>query len=49
VAILQGLNKGDQVVAQVTDQIADGLRVVQDGKVAKDANKDASRAKAAKE
>jgi len=50
VAILQGLKKGDQVVAQVTDQIVDGVRVVQDGKVAKDdANKDAGRAKVTKE
>jgi RND family efflux transporter MFP subunit len=29
VAILQGVNKGDKVVAKVTDQIIDGLRVVE--------------------
>jgi membrane fusion protein (multidrug efflux system) len=29
VAILQGLNKGDKVVAKVTDQIIDGLRVAE--------------------
>jgi membrane fusion protein (multidrug efflux system) len=29
VSILQGVNKGDKVVAKVTDQIIDGLRVVE--------------------
>ena len=29
VSILQGLNKGDKVVAKITDQITDGLRVVE--------------------
>lgn len=29
VAILQGVKKGDKVVAKVTDQVTDGLRVVQ--------------------
>jgi membrane fusion protein (multidrug efflux system) len=29
VAILQGLNKGDKVVEKVTDQVTDGLRVVE--------------------
>ena len=29
VAILQGVNKGDKVVAKVTEQITDGLRVVE--------------------
>jgi len=28
-SILQGLNKGDKVVAKITDQITDGLRVVE--------------------
>jgi membrane fusion protein (multidrug efflux system) len=29
VAILQGINKGDKVVAKITDQITDGLKVVE--------------------
>jgi membrane fusion protein (multidrug efflux system) len=29
VSILQGLNKGDKVVAKVTDQVVDGLRIVE--------------------
>jgi hypothetical protein len=29
VSILQGVNKGDKVVAKVTEQITDGLRVVE--------------------
>ena len=29
VAVLQGVNKGDKVVAKITDQIIDGLRVAE--------------------
>jgi membrane fusion protein, multidrug efflux system len=50
VAILQGVTKGDQVVAQVTDQIIDGLRIAEaDVGHAKDAAKDVKDAKNVKE